>query len=29
VDGEQFRVTRIGSSPLPADRRRCAYLEAA
>ncbi len=29
VDGERFLVTRIGRSPLPADRRRCAYLEAA
>jgi hypothetical protein len=26
VDGEQFVVTRIGPSPLPRDRRRCAYL---
>ena len=23
----QFRVMRIGPSPLPLDRRRCAYLE--
>jgi hypothetical protein len=29
VDGERFLVTRIGRSPLPTDRRRCAYLEAA
>jgi len=27
VDGQQFRVTRVGRSPLPADRRTWAYLE--
>lgn len=26
VDG-RFAVTRVGPSPLPLDRRRCAYLE--
>jgi hypothetical protein len=26
VEGEEYLVGRIGSSPLPADRRRCAYL---
>jgi hypothetical protein len=26
VDGEAFVVQRLGPSPLPADRRRCAYL---
>jgi hypothetical protein len=29
IDGQQFFVTRTGRSPLPADPRRCAYLEAA
>jgi chromosome segregation ATPase len=29
IDGERFFVTRTGRSPLPADARRCAYLEAA
>jgi hypothetical protein len=29
VDGEAFVVTRIGRSPLPDDRRACAYLEPA
>ena len=29
VDGVSFRVSRIGPSPLPADRRRCAFLEVA
>ena len=27
-DGRRFRVTKLASSPLPADERRCAYLEA-
>jgi chromosome segregation protein len=27
VDGVRFLVSRIGPSPLPDDRRRCAYLE--
>jgi multidrug efflux pump subunit AcrA (membrane-fusion protein) len=26
VDGEAYRVGRVGSSPLPGDRTRCAYL---
>ena len=26
--GRRFRVTKLASSPLPADDRRCAYLEA-
>jgi hypothetical protein len=26
-DGQRFRVTKLASSPLPADERRCAYLE--
>jgi hypothetical protein len=26
--GRRFRVTKLASSPLPADERRCAYLEA-
>jgi chromosome segregation ATPase len=29
VDGARFLVARIGRSPLPADKRRCAYLEVA
>ena len=29
VDEVRFVVSRIGPSPLPADRRRCAYLEVA
>ena len=29
VDGEALVVTRIGRSPLPGDRRACAYLEPA
>jgi predicted nucleic acid-binding Zn-ribbon protein len=29
VDDVRFLVSRIGPSPLPADRRRCAYLEVA
>ena len=29
VDGVSFRVSRIGPSPLPADKRRCAFLEVA
>jgi DNA repair exonuclease SbcCD ATPase subunit len=29
VDGVRLRVARIGRSPLPADARRCAYLEVA
>ena len=27
VDGVEFSVLRLGPSPLPGDRRRCAYLE--
>lgn len=27
VDGTPFRVLRLGPSPLPGDRRRCAFLE--
>lgn len=27
VDGQSFRVTRVGRSPLPGDRRPCAFLE--
>ena len=27
VEGETFSVIRLGPSPLPGDRRRCAYLE--
>ena len=27
LDGEQYIVLRLGPSPLPADRRRCAFLE--
>jgi hypothetical protein len=26
VDGEQLRVTKLAPSPLPGDRRVCAYL---
>jgi hypothetical protein len=26
-DGAQMRVSKIGPSPLPGDRRRCAYLQ--
>ena len=29
LDGVEFRVVKIGRSPLPADPRRCAYLDAA
>ncbi len=29
VDGQPFVVTRVGVSPLPGDRRACAYLEPA
>jgi len=29
LDGVRFLVARIGRSPLPADTRRCAYLEVA
>jgi len=29
VDGQEFVVTRVGRSPLPGDRRACAYLEPA
>jgi hypothetical protein len=25
-DGQQLRVTKVGPSPLPADRRLCAYV---
>jgi hypothetical protein len=28
-DGEMLRVTKIAPSPLPGDRRQCAYLGAA
>jgi hypothetical protein len=28
-DGELLRVTKIASSPLPGDKRQCAYLSAA
>lgn len=28
IEGARYRVTRVGSSPLPADDRRCAFLEA-
>jgi hypothetical protein len=27
VEGTAFRVLRLGPSPLPGDRRRCAFLE--
>jgi hypothetical protein len=27
LDDESFLVARLGPSPLPGDRRRCAYLE--
>ncbi|MHB1243898.1 MAG: hypothetical protein ACYC1P_10965 [Gaiellaceae bacterium] len=27
VEGTPFRVLRLGPSPLPGDRRRCAFLE--
>jgi chromosome segregation ATPase len=27
VDEDAFQIVRLGSSPLPGDRRRCAYLE--
>jgi hypothetical protein len=26
VEGKQLRVTKLGPSPLPGDRRMCAYL---
>ena len=26
LDGESLRVTKVGPSPLPGDRRLCAYL---
>jgi hypothetical protein len=26
VEGKQLRVTKLGPSPLPCDRRMCAYL---
>ena len=29
VDGELFVIARLGASPLPGDRRRCAYAEPA
>ena len=29
IDGIRFRVTRIGGSPLPSDKRRCAFLQLA
>ena len=28
LDGQQFRVTKLAPSPLPGDRRPCAYLSA-
>jgi hypothetical protein len=28
-EGGRMLVTRVGPSPLPADERRCAYLQAA
>jgi hypothetical protein len=28
VEGRQLRVAKLGPSPLPGDRRVCAYLEA-
>jgi hypothetical protein len=28
VDGEQLQVTKLAPSPLPGDRRVCAYLSA-
>jgi hypothetical protein len=27
VDGRRYRSVRVGPSPLPGDRRRCAFLE--
>jgi hypothetical protein len=27
LEAERFRVVRLGPSPLPRDRRRCAFLE--
>jgi hypothetical protein len=27
LDGEEYVVSRLGPVPLPADTRRCAYLE--
>lgn len=27
VEGQAYRVNRVGASPLPGDRRRCAFLE--
>jgi hypothetical protein len=29
ADGSKLVVTKVGSSPLPGDRRRCAYTSAA
>jgi chromosome segregation ATPase len=29
IEGREFTVTRVGRSPLPGDRRSCAYLEPA
>ena len=29
IDGHEFIVTRVGRSPLPGDRRDCAYVESA
>jgi hypothetical protein len=26
ADGQQMRVTKVAPSPLPGDRRQCAYL---
>ncbi|HKT44830.1 MAG TPA: hypothetical protein VJQ85_08510 [Gaiellaceae bacterium] len=28
-DGERLRVTKVAPSPLPGDKRECAYLERA
>ena len=28
LDGEQLRVTKLGTSPLPGDTRPCVYLQA-
>jgi hypothetical protein len=28
LDGQQLRVIKLGPSPLPGDRRSCAYLSA-
>ncbi len=28
IDGQQLRVIKLGPSPLPGDKRACAYLSA-